>query len=88
MLARSVLETAVEMRLMQTDTNAASKISLFEQVEKLKAGKKIVQFKKAHPRAIVEVQPFVQYIAANETRILQEKAQMWPGRGLLRKFNG
>ena len=60
MLARSVLETAVEMKLMSMDQNAASKISLFEQIEKLKAGRKIVGFKKIHPEEIVEIQPYVQ----------------------------
>jgi hypothetical protein len=79
MLARSIMETAVEMRLMRADPSATSKIGLFEQVQKLKAGKKIVEFKARHPEAKVHVETYEQYIAAHEARIVQEKLQMWPG---------
>jgi hypothetical protein len=79
MIARSVLETAVEMRLMTTDPDFVPKIRLFIESEKLRSAQRVVAFKAKTPTAKVETTPYVQYIAANEQRIIQEKASMWPG---------
>jgi len=78
MLTRSVLETAAEIKLIRQDANAATKISLFDQVQKLKAAKKILQFKANYPTAAVATESYEEYIRMHEARILSEKSQMWP----------
>ena len=79
MIARSVLETACKMKLIATDPDAPAKIHLFVESEKLRTAQRIVAFKKKEPQAKVDVTTYVQFIAANEQRIIQEIARMWPG---------
>ena len=55
MLARSIFETAVEIRLMRANADAEAKVSLFEQLEKLKAARKIVRYKTLQPNAKVAI---------------------------------
>lgn len=78
-LARTVLETAVEIWLIRRDANAAQKIKLFVELEKLKTAKKILAFKAKHPGAKTgDTKPLEQFVANGESRILQEKQQLWP----------
>jgi hypothetical protein len=79
MLTRAILETAVEIKLIRLHPDAATKISLFSQVQKLKSAKKIAKFKEDHPDAKVGVGSYEQFITLSEARILHEKQQMWPG---------
>jgi hypothetical protein len=78
-LARMLMETAVEMWLIRKDANAAEKIRLIVELEKLKTAKKILAFKAEHPNAKTgDTLPLEQFVRAGELRILQEKQQMWP----------
>lgn len=80
MVARSVLETAVELKLMAQDPDSTHKVSLFTEVEKLRTAKRMAGFKAKHPNANVETIAYEQFIMANEQRITHEKDQMWPGK--------
>lgn len=78
MVARATLETAVELGLIAKDPDAARKIHLFTEVEKLRSARKLVAFKKAHPDAKIETAAYEQYIRQNQQRIVQEKERTWP----------
>ena len=79
MVARSTLETATEIRLMASDSNAVEKVRIFEQVEKLKTSRRIVTYKAAHPDADVVSKPYEAFIQSDGARIDQEKERLWPG---------
>lgn len=81
MLSRSVFESAVELRLITAVPDAVNKIRVFTEVEKLRAAKKIVAFKKVHPDAKVLIETYEEFIATNEQGILQEQNRTWPGAG-------
>jgi hypothetical protein len=51
MFARATLELSMEVRLIGTVADAVEKIMLFTEVEKLKAAKKVVEFKRCHRAA-------------------------------------
>ncbi len=78
MLARSVLETAVEMKLLAVIPRAVEKATLFAELEKMRAARKIVAFKHAHPEIKNEMKPYEEFLQVNEQRLMQEKSRMWP----------
>jgi Family of unknown function (DUF5677) len=78
MLARAILETAVELKLLATIPDAAEKVRLFTELEKLKSAHRIVTFKNSHADARVDTTAYEHFIATNEKRLGQEKQQMWP----------
>ncbi len=80
MLARTIFELAVEIKLISLDPDAAHKIDVFTRVEKLRAAKQIVEFKKAHPEAQVHYQTHESFVTACEQSIQAEKAATWPDR--------
>jgi hypothetical protein len=77
-LARTIFELAVEIRLMATVPDAAAKVKLFDDVEKLKSARRIVAFKNAHPDALVLTTSHTDFIAARATTIDADEAAMWP----------
>lgn len=77
-LTRMVFETAVELKLLLTIPDAAEKVQLFMELEKLKAARKIVAYQKSHPDDKLDVQAQEQFIPINEHRLDQEKKRMWP----------
>lgn len=80
MLARTIFELAVEIKLMSITADAASKIDVFTGVEKLRAARKMVAFKKAHPEARFQYETQEKFVAACGAVIDDEQAAMWPGR--------
>jgi hypothetical protein len=81
MLARTIFESAVEIKLITAIPDSVDKIRTFTELEKLRAAKKIVKFKKAHPDAKVLIETYEEFIAKNEESILHERDAMWPGPG-------
>lgn len=79
LLARSVFETAVEIKLIGLNSDAAPKIDALTRIEKLRYSKRIVAFKKAHPEAPVATRSNEEFIAANERSIMAEQSAIWPG---------
>lgn len=79
MLARSIFESAVEIKLISIIPDAIRKIHLFTDVEKLRTAKKIRTFKTAHPDPALPRDGYEDFILKNETRILADQAKVWPG---------
>ena len=78
MLARAIFELAVEMKLINHDKDASHKIALFMEVEKLKAARRLVAFKRAHPNSPFHYETHETFIEKNGSRIDAERAAMWP----------
>ena len=79
MLARSLFELAVEIRLINQVDNSVEKIIVFSDVEKLRSAQKIVSFKRRDPGAKVDAAIYAEFVAKNEQRINQERVATWPG---------
>lgn len=78
MLARSLFELAVDIRLINVVSESVQKMITFTDVEKLRSAKRIVSFKSANPSAQVDATIYDQYVASNGARIDAEREAMWP----------
>jgi len=78
MIARTLLELAVDLKLMNTETDSVKKMLAFVDVEKLRSARRISQFKKDHPSAIVD-EAYEKFADSEGTRIDAERALLWPG---------
>lgn len=79
MIARSLFELSVDLRLIDKIPNGVEKMIAFVDAEKLRAARKIVKFKQKHPTSKVDDSLYQGYIASEETRIEAIKATLWPG---------
>jgi hypothetical protein len=79
MLARSLFELAVDIRLINIVPDSVTKMLTFSDVEKLRSARRIAAFKTTHPSAQVEAAIYEEYIANNGARIDAERAALWPG---------
>jgi hypothetical protein len=70
MLARSIFELAVEIRLILRNPDAAEKISVFTDLEKHRSAKQILKFPAMHPSY---------QVPANERRLMAEQDRLWTG---------
>jgi len=68
-VARGVMETAVELKLIANDSDAARKIALFGEMEKLRAARKIVAYKQKNPAAKVAGRVEEEFIRNEGVRI-------------------
>jgi len=88
MLTRSLFELSVDMKLIELIPNAAEKMSLFSQIEKLRAAKKIVQFKAANPNSMVDASIHQAYIAKNKAKLEAQQATTWPDAKRVEHWSG
>ena len=51
---------------------------MFDDIEKLRAAKKIIEFKKSHPQDATDVAPYQKFITANENRLTALRQSIWP----------
>jgi hypothetical protein len=79
MVARGLFELAVDTRLIDIIPDAVLKILTFSDVEKLRAAKKIVNFKTANPFAVLDATIHAAFIAYNAQRIEAQRGAVWPG---------
>jgi hypothetical protein len=79
MVARGLFELAVDVKLIGVILDAVKKILTFSDVEKLRAARKIVKFKAAHPAAAVDASIHASFISNDAIRIEAERAAVWPG---------
>jgi len=79
MLARNIFEISVEVKLINLHKDAASKIELFNRIEKLRVAKKLVAYKDKYPSEAIHAETYRKFISKNESQILTEQAAMWPG---------
>lgn len=80
MLARSIFELTVDMKLIDVVPDAAEKITAFTDVARLKTAEKIAAFKTKHPNARVDVSVHTQFIAGNKARIDAMRNRVWNGK--------
>jgi hypothetical protein len=78
MIARSLFELAVDMKLIDVTQDAVKKIAAFSEVEKLKSARRIVEFKAAHPNPADTSTVHADFIMNNAARIEAEQSALWP----------
>jgi hypothetical protein len=77
LLTRAIFELAVETKLIQKHADAAEKIKLYSDVELLRAARKIVQFKKDHPKQRFHHETYQTFIDLHGARIDAAKNAVW-----------
>lgn len=88
MLARSVFELAVDIKLIDLIPNTPEKIITFSDVEKLRAARKITAFKTKNPNAAVDVAAHDSFIKIYEPRINVQRQRLWPSLKRLDHWSG
>jgi hypothetical protein len=78
LLTRAIFELAVEIKLIRQNADAGEKIKLYSDVERLRAARKIVQFKKDHPGQKFHHETYKKFIDLHGARIDAAKNAMWP----------
>ncbi len=78
MLARSVFELAVDIRMLEVIPNGWTKMLVFSDVERLRSARKVVAFKETHPDADIDLTTYRPFIAENEQRIDALRKNVWP----------
>jgi hypothetical protein len=85
MIARSLFEISVDLKLIDKVPNAVEKMIAFINVEKLRCARKIVKFKHNHPSSTIDASIYQSFITSAEARIEAAKSKLWPG---ARKVDG
>jgi hypothetical protein len=88
MVARGLFELTVDVKLIDLIQDAVKKIATFSDVEKLRAARKIVGFKTAHPDAAVDASIHDSFIASNAKRIEAQRNSVWPDVKSLKHWSG
>ncbi len=78
MIARTLMELAIDVKLISIVKDAVIKIGAFSEVEKLRTAKRIVAFKQANPNAVVN-QNYEKFADSEGARIDASRAATWPG---------
>ena len=77
MIARSLFEIAVDIKLAAVTEASEEKILTFVDLEKLRAAEKIVAFKEANPEADVPAHIYQTFIKDNKDRITRDAKTHW-----------
>jgi hypothetical protein len=77
MLARALFEIAVEMRLINGDAKAAEKVEAFNNIEKLRAAKRIVKHADDNPDVAVHSENYRKFVQLFETQIGIDQKRIW-----------
>ena len=77
MVTRSLFELTIDMKLIKKIPDAVLKITTFSEVEKLRAAKMIVAFKKVHQPESVDATVQVLFIKNNESAIEARRKTVW-----------
>jgi len=88
MIARSLFELAVDMELIDMIPDAVKKIAAFSEVEKLRAARRIVDFKAAHPSPANTSTTHADFIRNNAVRIEADQKALWPGAKKVTHWSG
>jgi hypothetical protein len=78
MIARAMLEFAIDLKLIDLVKDAVEKMVAFSDVEKLRTARRIVAFKKSHPGALVD-QNYAKFADSEGVRIDARRISLWPG---------
>jgi hypothetical protein len=87
MLARSLFELAVDVKLIDVIPDAVKKIGTFSEVEMLRAAEQVVKFKAANPAAAVNSSVHAEFIKNNAARIKAAQTTVWPGATKIRHWS-
>jgi hypothetical protein len=88
MVTRSLFELTVDMRLIKKIPDAVLKIATFSEVEKLRAARMIVAFKKVHQPESVDTTAQVQFIKNNDSTIEARRKAVWGENAKVRHWSG
>jgi len=78
MLARSLFELAVDIKLVGKIQNGWMKMFFFVDVEKLRCARQMIAFAKANPNRAIDLLSQTEFVAKNEMRIDQNRRTLWP----------
>ncbi len=83
MLARNMIELAVEARLIDVIPDAVPKMLMLTQLEKLRAARRVLAYESTHTLASpMDTTPYKTFVATKEAWIENEARQLWPGHKL------
>lgn len=78
MLARTLFELAVDIRLLEKIPNGWIKMTAFSDYEKLRCAKKVLDFKTKNPDADIDSTTLNAFVARNEKKVEGFKTSLWP----------
>jgi hypothetical protein len=80
MLARTMIEIAADIRLIDVIQDAVPKILIHTQIEKLKAAQRVTSYASNHTLGTpVHIGPYQEFIAKKQKWIDAEADKLWPG---------
>ena len=88
MVTRSLFELTIDMKLIKKIPDAVLKITTFSEVEKLRAAKMIVAFKKVHQPESVDAAVQTLFIKNNESAIEARRKAVWGENAKVRHWSG
>jgi hypothetical protein len=87
-ITRSLFELAADIMLIDVIPDAIEKIAAFSEYEKLRAARKIVAFKNAHPAASIDSTVHALFIKNNEAKIDADTLRIWGTKSQVRHWSG
>ncbi len=78
MLARSLFELAVDIKLIDKIPGSSLKMIFFVEIEKLRSARKIIDFAKSNPGRTFDISLQTEFVAKNEARIEHNQKTLWP----------
>ena len=88
MLARSLFELAIDIKLIDLIPDGPIKIREFTDVEKLRSAHKILRFKAANPSVAVDTTIYSSFVANNKSRIDAARSSLWATTNTLSRWSG
>jgi hypothetical protein len=88
MLARTLLELAVDIRLLGCLSDGCLKMIEFVDVEKLRCARKVLKFKKHYPDSNIDTSAYASFITSNEHRIEATKRTLWQSPTTMQHWSG
>jgi hypothetical protein len=88
MIARSLFELAVDLKLAEDTPNSWMKIKFHAEVEKLRLAQNVVAFKKANPDIDTDTAIYESFITKNAVRIESNKKVLWKGLSYPQHWSG
>jgi hypothetical protein len=88
MLARTLFELAVDIRLIKVIPRAIEKMVAFVDVEKLRCARKILNFHAIHPITKVDPSVYSSFVASEGAKIDALRNTLWPSKMKVKHWSG
>jgi Family of unknown function (DUF5677) len=88
MLARSLFELAVDIKLLEIIPLGYLKMIVAAQAERLRCAGKAIEFKKSHPDANLDIAPQLAFVAKDAAEIERKKGILWPKAKRIEHWSG